>query len=457
MTSTPVAPFQALREAIATCTARLAVVGLGFVGTPAACKFAQAGFQVIGIDVLPEKVAKVNAGVSPIEGKEPGLKELLAAVVQAGRLRATTDYSVCRAVQVILVVVETPVDEVTRKPRYRALRSALASLGSHLQPGMLVIVESTLAPGTMDQVVAPLLEETSSLKVGRHFHLVHCPERVMPGRLLANLENCSRVVGGTSPEAAELAAALYRYVVQADLDVTDCLTAELVKTAENAYRDVQIAFANEVALLCESLGADVWQVRELVNKSPGRNMLYPGAGVGGHCLPKDPWLLIANGGASFQPRLIPAARAVNDDMPLHVAELVQQALAAEEVELDAARITVLGYAYLENSEDARNSPSATLVKRLRALGAEVRVHDPWVPEYRGELSQAIAGSDAVVLMVAHDAYRSLDLGHLRRLMRTPVLVEGRKVFAPEQAAAAGFQFYRVGVGRSMDRFQGEGT
>jgi nucleotide sugar dehydrogenase len=198
MIPTPVNPVQALREAIAACTARLAVIGLGFVGTPVACKFAQAGFRVTGIDVVPEKVAKVNAGVSPIEGKEPGLKELLAEVVQAGRLRATTDYGVCREVQVIFIVVETPVDEVTKRPRYRALRSALTSLGVHLQPGTLVIVESTLAPGTMDQVMAPLLEEVSGLKASQDFYLVHCPERVMPGRLLANLENCSRVVGGAS-------------------------------------------------------------------------------------------------------------------------------------------------------------------------------------------------------------------------------------------------------------------
>jgi UDP-N-acetyl-D-mannosaminuronic acid dehydrogenase len=258
-----------------------------------------------------------------------------------------------------------------------------------------------------------------------------------------------------SPKAAELAVALYRHVVQADLDVTDCLTAELVKTAENAYRDVQIAFANEVALLCESLGADVWRVRELANKSPGRNMLLPGAGVGGHCLPKDSWLLIANGGDGFQPWLIPAARAVNDSMPLHVAELVRLALAAAGVELAGARVTVLGYAYLENADDARNSPSAVLVEHLRAAGAEVRVHDPWIPAYNGDLTQAVAGSDAVVLMVAHDAYRSLDLGDLRRLMRTPVLVDGRKVFVPEQVEAAGFRFYRVGVGRSGDRFRRE--
>jgi UDP-N-acetyl-D-mannosaminuronic acid dehydrogenase len=457
MPAASAAPAQALREAIAERTAHLAVIGLGFVGTPIACKFAQAGFRVTGIDVAPEKVAKINDGASPFGGEEPGLKALLAEVVRAGRLRATTDYSVCRETQVALIAVETPVDDASKQPRYRALRSALTSLAAYLQPGTLVVVESTLAPGTMQRVVTPLLEEASGLRASRDFYLAHCPERVMPGRLLANLENCSRVVGGMSQEAAGLAAALYRSVVRADLDEADALTAEVVKTAENAYRDVQIAFANEVALLCESLGADVWQVRELVNKSPGRDMLLPGAGVGGHCIPKDPWLLIANAGDDFRPRLIPAARAVNDGMPLHVAELVREALAAEGVELAGARVTVLGYAYLENADDTRNSPSAVLVERLGASGAEVQVHDPWVAGYDGDLDEAVAGSDAIVFMVAHDAYRSLDLGHLRRLTRGPVLVDGRKIFARERAQAAGFRLYSVGVGRSTGGLGEEGA
>ncbi len=438
--------FESLHAAITTSEATIAVIGLGFVGTPLACKFAEAGFQVTGIDIAPTKVERISGGISPIEGKEPRLKELLAEQVRSGRLRATTDYKACSEAQVVLIAVETPVDRRAKKPRYHELRSALASLGNHLQAGTLVILESTLAPGTTQRLAAPLLEEASGLSVDRDFYLVHSPERVMPGRLLANLENCDRVVGGMSPQAAELAVALYRKVVKADLDVTDALTAELVKTAENAYRDVQIAFANEVALLCESLGADVWRVRELVNKSPGRNMLYPGAGVGGHCIPKDAWLLIANAGIDFHPMLIPAARAVNDGMPPHVLDLVRRGLAAEGKELEGSRIAVLGYAYLENTDDSRNSPSEVLVDRLQALGATVQIHDPWIAAYNGDVSKAVSGSDAVIIMVAHDAYRSLDLAGLCKLMRTPVLVDGRRVFSPSQAEGAGFSFFGLGIG-----------
>lgn len=436
---------QELESKIEQRRAVIGVIGLGYVGLAVACAFAEAGFRVAGLDIKADRVATINAGRCPIEGDEPGLSSLLARVVASGHLRATTEYAVLSDADVALIAVETPVDEHHR-PQYAALRAAVARLGQHLRPGMLVIVESTLAPRTMLDVVAPLLESASGLSVTREVHLVHCPERVMPGRLLANLRNVSRVVGGMTPVAARLAVSLYRHIVQAELDVTDCLTAELVKTAENAYRDVQIAFANEVALLCEAVGADVHRVRTLVNKSPGRHMLMPGAGVGGHCLPKDPWLLIATAGDGFQPRLIPAARHLNDAMPLHVVDLVVAALGEAGRDIAGAKIGILGYTYLENSDDTRNSPSAVTVARLRELGAEVVVHDPWVPDYQGHLLERVAGCDAAVIMVAHQAYRRLDLQALRDTLRTPILIDGRGIFDATQVRAAGFMYRGIGQG-----------
>lgn len=437
----------ALRRMIEHRTAQVVVLGLGYVGLPVACLFAEAGFPVVGIRRSRDKVDMINRGECPIEGKEPGLAELLRQVIATGRFRATTDYAPCREAQVVLVAVETPVNKETHRPVYKALRGALTDLGHHLSPGTLVIIESTIAPGTMSGVVQPLLEETSGLRVNDDFYLVNCPERVMPGKLLANIQGCHRVVGGMSPEAADLAVRFYRHVVQADLDPVDCLTAELVKTMENAYRDVQIAFANEMALLCEGMGADVWQVRELVNKAPYRDMHLPGAGVGGHCIPKDPWLLIANAGERFKPRLIPTARAINDGMPLHMADLTVEALREAGVDIAGAKVAVLGYAYLENSDDTRNSPSEVLVTRLRELGAEVAIHDPWVPEYRGDLEARVRDCDAVILMVAHDAYRTVDLGRLRTLVGRPILIDGRNVFPAEQARAAGWNYRGVGRGK----------
>jgi len=433
---------EALLEAIRRRQVPLAVIGLGYVGLPVACKFAQAGFEVWGIERNADKVEQIRQGLSPIGGKEPGLAELLAGVVRQGRLHASSEYAACRSARAILIAVETPVDEETHRPAYTALRAALESLGPHLSPDTLVVVESTIAPGTMAGLVQPLLERASGLRSGEELHLAHCPERVTPGKLLHNLENLPRVVGGMTPEAAALAVELYRHIVRADLDATDALTAEIVKTAENTYRDVQIAFANEVALLCENLGADVWRVRELVNKCPYRDMHLPGAGVGGHCLPKDPWLLIAHASPDFQPRLIPAARAVNERMPLHVADLVVEGLRAAGKEVRGARVAVLGYAFLENSDDTRNSPSAALVRRLRELGAEVVVHDPHVPEYRGDLGERLQGCDAAVVMVRHEEYLRLKPEEVvGRLNPPPVVVDGRHLFA----AGAAHSIY-LGVG-----------
>jgi len=435
-----------LHDSIKNKTARLAVIGLGYVGLPVAAMFADAGFDVIGVEIQADRVAKINSGVSPIEGDEPGLAELLARVIKTGHLHATMDYAGLSDRDIILIDVETPVDE-QNIPRYEALRSVLKSLGPVMKRGALVIVESTIAPGTIASLVLPLLEQYSGQKLTEGFYLGACPERVMPGKLLKNLSTLSRVAGGMTSETSEAIIALYRYIVHADLDAADCVTAELVKTTENAYRDVQIAFANEVALICEAVGGDVWKVRELVNKSPMRQMHLPGAGVGGHCIPKDPWLLAYGARDGNVPlRLIPAARAINDSMPVHMVDLLMKALTDVGRELKGAKVVVLGYAYLENSDDTRNSPSEVLVKRLRELGAEPVVHDPWIAEYAGDVFERVKGCDAVVLMVAHSAYRKLDLDRLKSALRSPILVDGRRVFEPGKILSAGFNYYCLGAG-----------
>ena len=438
--------IEELRNRIEDKAARLAVIGLGYVGLPVAALFAEQGFDVLGIEIRSDHVSKINAGICPIEGHEPGLPELLQRVIDRHALCATTDYAALGDRDVFLIAVETPVDE-NNVPRYEALRSALSSLAPVMKEGALVIVESTVAPRTMQDLVLPLLEKHSGKKVNEGFFLGNCPERVMPGKLLKNLRSLSRVAGGMTPETAETMIALYKHIVQADLDPADCITAELVKTAENAYRDVQIAFANEVALIAEAAGGDVWKVRELVNKSPMRQMHLPGAGVGGHCIPKDPWLL-AYGAANrgIQLRLIPAAREVNNSMPLHMVKLLENALAQVGKPLLDARIAVLGYAYLEDSDDTRNSPTRSLVARLYELGAQPIIHDPWIPEYNGDVFERIKGCDAVVVMVAHSAYRGLDLEKLKSSLRLPILIDGRHIYDPNFAEKMGFKFFGIGQG-----------
>jgi UDP-N-acetyl-D-mannosaminuronic acid dehydrogenase len=434
-----------LHQKVLNHTAVLGVIGLGYVGLPVACMFAQTGYSVIGLDVKQDRIDQINRGESPIEGKEPGLAELLAEVVSAGSLVATMDYRRLAQADIVLIDVETPVDE-NNQPRYVALRSACCSLAQVMKDGALVIVESTIAPGTIDGVVRPLLEEGSGKKCDEGFFLGACPERVMPGKLLSNLRRMSRVCGGSTQAVAEVMVALYRNIVEADLDTSDPVTAELTKTAENAYRDVNIAFANELALICEAVGGDFSRVRELVNKSPGRNVLLAGAGVGGHCIPKDPWLLAYGADGKVPVRLIPAARAVNDGMPIHMGSLVQAALEENGLTLDGSRILILGYAYLENSDDTRNSPSKTLHDWLTQQGAEVVVHDPWVSEYQGDLMQKAQGCDAVALMVAHDEYKGLALIDLGQQLRTRILIDGRNLYTQAQVEASGFSYRSIGVG-----------
>jgi UDP-N-acetyl-D-mannosaminuronic acid dehydrogenase len=430
-----------LASRIASRKAAIGVVGLGHVGLAVAAAFAEAGFHVIGHDLDRERVRRIAAGECPIEGREPELPALLRDVVASERLVATASIEPLAAADAILIAVETPVSEADRRPAFAALEAACRSVGRVMKAGALVIVESTLAPGTCDRVVAPLLAEASGRTLGEGFFLGHCPERVMPGKLLANLRGMPRVCGGACAETREAMIALYRTVVGAPLEASDCVTAEIVKTAENAWRDVNIAFANEVGLVCEAAGADFDRVRELVNQSPGRSLLAAGAGVGGPCVPKDPWLL-AHG---VDLRLVAAARAVNDGMPAHVARLVERALEDEGVARGGARVAVLGVAYLENGAGTANSPSLALAASLRERGLDVALHDPFVAAYAGEPWAALRGANAAVLMVAHDAYRDLDLDHVARALATPVLVDGRRLFDAARARAAGLRYLAVGA------------
>jgi len=435
--------IQRLQEKIEQKEARLAVIGLGYVGLPVAAMFADVGFDVLGVEIKLERAQLINNGHSPIDENEPGLAHLLKKVVKAGNLHVTGSYEALRDRDVILIDVETPVDD-RHIPRYEALRKAVSDLACVLKDGALVIVEATIAPGTMEKTVLPLLESTEK-KLGKDFFLGNCPERVMPGKLLSNLSELSRVVGGDSPETARAMASLYRFIVKADLDIADWVTAELVKTVENTYRDVQIAFANEVALICEALGGDVWKVRELVNKSPFRQMHLPGAGVGGHCIPKDPWLLaygVEDQGVSLH--IIPAARRVNNSMPLHIAEMLERGLSRMKRSLNGARILIMGYAYLEDSDDSRNSPSEALFRYLTSQGSEVVVHDPYVPEYQGNLFEKAQGCDAAVLMVAHRQYRQLDTELLKKRLNFPLLVDGRNIFHSEEMDRNGWDYSTVG-------------
>jgi UDP-N-acetyl-D-mannosaminuronic acid dehydrogenase len=431
-----------LTARIASRQATFGVVGLGTAGLPLAAILAETGFTVWGIDENERLVRALEHGEIPRGGEEPGLSALLKGL-RPERFRLTTSVAELAQCDVIFVNVDTPTN-ANNVPEYDALKRACASIGRVMKRGALIVIESTLAPGTMKTLVAPALEHASGYQRHTDFFLGHSPERVMPGKLLKNIVELARVCGGCSPETAAVMRALYQTFVRGEISETDWLTAELVKTAENAYRDVNIAFANELAIICERAGADFLRVRRLVNTSPERHVLLAGAGVGGHCMVKDPWLL-AHGAPGFDAALIASARERNNGMPAHMLALTEAALKREGLALAESTVAVLGYSYLENCGDPRNSPSETFAKLARSAGANVRIHDPWIPAYQGELASVLQGADCAVIMVAHKAYADSDPNALAASLARRILIDGRHVFADRESAMHAIHYVRLGA------------
>ncbi len=450
---------------------RIAVVGMGYVGIPAAVLLASAGYDVTGIQRRSKrsewKIDWLNEGRCPI-ANEPELPEMLKNVVKEKKLTVSDDYSLLMEVDIILIDVDTPTDE-DHIPRYESLKEACHQVGRFLSPEKVVIIESTLAPGTTEYLVKPILEKESGLRAGLPdgFGLCFSYERVMVGRLIHNIREYPKIVGGIDEESTRIAIAMYESIVRGGVHETDLMTAEVSKTVENAYRDVQIAFANEVALLCESLGVDVHNVRKFVNGLPNdpsvshanpiRNMHFPGAGVGGHCLPKDTWLLMhgyekySNSKNQYPFSILTGARHLNAWMPFHMVDLLESALKEAQQELTGSMICVLGYAFIENSDDPRNSPTVPLLKELERRGAKYKIHDPYIKNDEGyqveqSLDIALKDCDAVILMTKHDEYKSINPEKLGSFLRTRVIVDGRNLFNAEEYLAEGFIFKGVGRG-----------
>lgn len=422
------------------------------------------GYAVVGIQRRSPrsawKIDLLNQGKSPFSGDEPGLPELLARVVGKDTFTVTDDYGAIREADYTLINVQTPVDLSDNEPQYLEIREAAQHIGAHLQPGAMVILESTVAPGTTLNVVRPILEETSGLTAGKGFGLAYSYERLMPGHLIDYIINLPRIVGGIDAESERKAKQLYASIVKSNILTTDILTAETAKTMENAYRDVNIAFANEMALICESLGIDVWEVRRLINSRPQRDMHLPGPGVGGHCLPKDSWLLRygvkAYGTQELadldqETQILVLARTINKAMPEHMLKMVDKALARHKLAWSQARLTILGVSYLENSDDVRNSPAYDLIQLCRSKGATIIAHDPYVrefpqAEFTQDLKEALSGADGFIIVTKHREYEQLDLGWAKSLMRTAIAVDGRNTFSKLQAREKGF--YYLGLGKA---------
>lgn len=452
---------------------KVCIIGLGYIGFPTACVVAKAGHEVVGVDVNAEIIDKLKHGKLHIVN-EDGLEDIASEVFKSGRLRVTTEPEPADA---FILAVPTPYRKLTDRPGDREaaataegaacpegeegdalqfgadlayVEASAREIVPFVRPGNLVVLESTVPPGTTDTLVCNIISEGTDLVCGRDVYVAHAPERVLPGRILKELTENDRIVGGINPESTNQAVALYRTFVHGQVLGTDATTAELVKLMENTFRDVNIALANEFALICEELGINVHEAIALANRHPRVKILKPGPGVGGHCIAVDPYFIVE--AVPEKARLIARARQVNSSMPNHVIDLVRQAdQQATAAGTPIRKIVTLGASYKSDVGDERESPSLEVAALLQAAGYEVSVHDPYIPKFSaGTLDEMVAGADLLVMLTDHHVYQTeLKPGAIKQRMRQPWIVDTRGFFGTEWDAA-GFQVVRLGVGRHLN-------
>jgi UDP-N-acetyl-D-mannosaminuronic acid dehydrogenase len=448
----------------------IVVIGMGYVGIPMAAILADVeDFFVTGIQRRSQrsgwKIEWLNSGKNPFEGEEPGLDELLSRVIKNKKFHVTDNYDACNNADFILIDVQTPVEIEDKIPRYESLIEVSEKISKHMRKGVTIIIESTVAPGTTNNIVQPILEEGSGLKRGEDFYLVFSFERVMPGKLLEFITDIPRVIGGGCKEANERAKSLYGKIVKEELHITDTLTAELTKCVENAYRDVNIAFANEMALLCEDFGRNIFEIIKLINQREDRMMHYPGSGVGGHCLTKDPWLLLYGYNKYTQSKnkskikIIHDSRNLNDYMPKHMVELMENALEEVGKLVDNIKVVLLGVSYKANTDDIRNTPTEHIVKNLTSKYHSHNIvyiaHDPYVKskdynltDFTTDFNEAVTEADVLIFTTNHKQYYDIDLDDLKKRVRTPIIIDGRNIFNKKKVESKGFIYRKVGEGEN---------
>ncbi len=387
----------------------IAVIGIGYVGLPLAVEFAEEGYRVVGVDVSTEKVEKINAGESYI----PDISTAqIAEAVGQGRLSATTDYSVLRDVDAISICVPTPLRK-TKDPDMSYVIAAADEVARYCQAGQLIMLESTTYPGTTDELIVPRLV-SNGFQAGEDVFICFSPERIDPGNKTYGVRNTPKVIGGVTPHCTEVAVALYGKVIEKVVPVSSTRAAEMVKLLENTFRSVNIGLVNEMAVMCDKLDVNVWEVIEAAGSKPfGFMTFYPGPGLGGHCIPIDPlylsWKLKA---LNYNARFIELASEVNSNMPLYVVGKLMDALNEVRKTVNGASILVVGAAYKRDIDDMRESPALDIIRLLQERGATVAYHDPYVPDLRHEglelesvnlTRAALKQADCVVIVTDHSA------------------------------------------------------
>jgi UDP-N-acetyl-D-glucosamine dehydrogenase len=423
-----------LLEKITKRSAHVVVVGIGYVGLPLVVEFARAGFRVTGYDKDPSKVRELAAGRSYIADVP---SEDLAPAIAEKRLTASTDPKVLGTADAVIVCVPTPLNK-TKDPDMRFIASATEEIAQHIHPGMVVVLESTTYPGTTREVVAPRLEAAGA-KIGQEVFVAFSPERVDPGNKVWKTRNTPKVIGGLTETCSKVAKTLYEQAIDKIVPVTSTDAAEMVKLLENTFRAVNIGLVNEVAIMCQKLGIDTWEVIEAAATKPfGFLPHFPGPGLGGHCIPIDPlylsWKLRT---MKYQARFIELADSINSAMPDHVAVMVADALNERKKAVNGSRILISGIAYKRDVADVRESPALEVMSALRRRGADVAYHDRLIPvidEHGAEGAPALVGMKTVSDPVRYDAYDAVvivtdhsDFDYARMVKEAPTIVDTRNV------------------------------
>ena len=401
------------------------VIGLGYIGLPTALMMATHGVEVVGTDYNAKLVAKLNAGQTTF--KEDGLDELFADALKAG-IKFTTEYQVC---DTYIVSVPTPYDKVTKKIDACYVNAAVKSVLEVCPKGATVVIESTVSPGTIDRFVRPAVEAMGYV-IGEDVNLVHAPERIIPGNMVYELIHNDRTIGADSAEVGERVKRIYASFCQGDIVVTDIRTAEMTKVIENTYRAINIAFANELQKICRYDGMDVAEIIRIANKHPRVNINMPGPGVGGHCIPVDPWFLV--GDYPQLANLIKMALEINESMPEYTLRRAHEIMKENGI-TDTSRVGIYGLTYKENVDDVRESPTLQMLETMEEhlCGAPMKVYDPWVeadvaPNQVHTIDEFLEGIDMVILMVGHSQVKEdADLFGERIVLDTRRILSGDKV------------------------------
>ena len=440
-------------ESLDSKTLRVCVIGIGRIGLPTALSFAQSGLQTIGVDINENLVQNITSGKFPLKD-EPGYEKIFNDVINEKKFSATTniDEAVPNS-DLILLSLPTPMDE-NNIPDYSALRIVASKLSDILPPNSLVIVESTIEPGFIEDEMVSIISKSGRLEIEKNFFIGVCPENANPGEILHDFTNLPRLVGGINPNITKIIKAIYNFVFSVELvEMPNCKTANAVKLTTNVFRDINIAFVSELSLMFEKLGIDTYKVLEAATKKYNFQVHYPGSGVGGPCLPINSYQLLNTAkriGSTLN--IIESGRKINEKMPEHVIQLTSNAFQESQKSIESSDILILGISYKPNVKDIQLTPAKEIIKKLQNLGARVHIYDPYFKSTNifdimteNSIEDIIHNVDATIIVTAHDEFKIIDISSFLK-MKTPILIDTRGIINPFSAKEKKLIFRGLGRG-----------